>query len=278
MIWQCGTATLRIGERTLVMGILNVTPDSFSGDGVAGDVERAVARGLRHVEEGADVIDVGGESTRPGAEPVGAAEEIRRVVPVLEALSAATSVPLSVDTRKAEVARAACRAGATIINDISGLRGDRALATVAAETGAGLVLMHMLGTPQTMQNDPRYEDLVGEVCASLRSSLASAHEAGVRPEQTMVDPGFGFGKTAAHNLEILRRLREFRSLDRPILIGASRKSTIGKVLNLPVDDRLEGTAATVVVSIVNGADVIRVHDVRAMARVAKMTDAIVRGA
>jgi dihydropteroate synthase len=258
------------------MGILNVTPDSFSGDGLADSTDRAVRRGLEFVSDGADVLDIGGESTRPGAQPVPEAEELRRVLPVLQALSAEVDVPLSVDTCKAEVARQACAAGATIINDISGLNRGTALAEVAAETGAGLILMHMLGTPRTMQHAPQYVDVVGDICDSLRESLRKASRAGVRTEQTMVDPGFGFGKTVAHNLELLRRLAEFRSLGRPVLLGTSRKSTIGTVLDLPVDERLEGTAATVAVGIVNGADMVRVHDVKSMSRVARMTDAIVR--
>jgi len=258
------------------MGILNVTPDSFSGDGLGDSIDQAVRRGLEFVRDGADVLDIGGESTRPGAQPVPAREELRRVLPVLRALSAQVDVPLSVDTCKAEVARQACAAGATIINDISGLNHEPALAKVAARTGAGLILMHMLGTPRTMQHDPQYADVVGDICHSLRDSLERASQAGVRAEQTMVDPGFGFGKTVAHNLELLRRLAEFSSLGRPVLLGTSRKSTIGKVLDLPVDERGEGTAATVAVGIVNGVDMVRVHDVKAMGRVARMTDAIVR--
>lgn len=276
VLWQCGSHRIEFGARTYVMGIINVTPDSFSGDGLAGSVEAAVAQAQQQVADGADLLDVGGESTRPGAEPVPVAEELRRVVPVIEALHEAVDVPLSVDTCKAEVARQACAAGAVVINDVSGLHAEPALGRVAAETGAGLIVMHMQGTPRTMQTHPRYDDLVGDLCRSLARSLWLAEEQGVPLSHTLIDPGFGFGKTVAHNLEMLRRLREFRALGRPLLIGTSRKSTIGKVLDLPVQERLEGTAATVAVAIANGADMIRVHDVKAMTRVARMTDAIVR--
>jgi len=276
MIWQCGTDPVELGSRTYVMGIVNVTPDSFSGDGLAASTEAAVRKGVQQVEDGADVLDIGGESTRPGAQPVPLAEELARVIPVIEALAREVDAPLSIDTYKAEVAREACGAGARIINDVSGLRAEPRLASVAAETGAGLIVMHMLGTPRTMQDSPRYEDVVGDVCASLRESLTVAHTAGVRRDQLMVDPGFGFGKTVSHNLEMLRRLREFRTLRRPVLIGTSRKSMIGEVLGLPAEDRLEGTSATVAVGIANGADMVRVHDVKPMVRIARMTDAIIR--
>lgn len=273
---RCGEAILAFGSKTFVMGILNVTPDSFSGDGLAGDVTKAVDYGLRLVEEGADLLDVGGESTRPGAEPVPLEQEINRVVPVIQRLLERAAVPISVDTRKSRVAREAVEAGATLINDISGLSADPEIAVVAAETGVGLSLMHIQGTPQTMQQDPTYGDVVQEILEFLEDSKRRAMRAGVAETQIVIDPGIGFGKTVDHNLEILRRLSEFRALGSPILIGTSRKSFIGKVLNLPVNERLEGTAATVALAISQGADIVRVHDVRVMSRVTRMCDAIVR--
>jgi dihydropteroate synthase len=259
----CGKYRLPIGERTLVMGIINVTPDSFSGDGLAGQTAAAVRHGVAMVEEGADIIDVGGESTRPGAEPVPLEEELRRVVPVVRELAAAVDVPISVDTYKAAVAREALAAGATMVNDISGMRFDPGMAEVVAKSGAGVVLMHILGTPRDMQVDPHYDDVMMEI--------------GVERERIVVDPGIGFGKTREHNLEIIRRLGELRSLGMPILLGVSRKSFIGATLDLPPEERLEGTAAAVAIGIANGADIVRVHDVGPMIRVARMTDAIVRG-
>ena len=267
------------GSRTLVMGIINLTADSFSGDGVACAEPRAIGEmAARMVADGADLLDVGAESSRPGAAPVTADEELARLLPGLEAVLARVSVPVSVDTYKAKVARAAIGDGAGIINDITALHGDPQMAELAAELGAPLILMHMQGTPQTMQQHPEYRDLMSDVTASLAASMGMAAAAGVEVEQLVVDPGFGFGKTPEHNLELLRRLRELRSLGRPILVGTSRKSTIGKVLgDLPADQRVEGTAATVALAIAGGADIVRVHDVREMARVAKMADAVVRG-
>lgn len=264
-------------RRTLVMGILNVTPDSFSDGGRFAGPDAALARARQMLEEGADIIDVGGESTRPGAEPLPADEELRRILPVIEGVRSFSSAPISVDTYKATVARSAVQAGARIINDISGLTMDPEIARVAAETGATLVVMHILGTPQTMQQQIHYEDVVADISAFLRRQLALAEAAGVPRERLVADPGIGFGKTVAHNLEILRRLREFQALGVPILIGTSRKGFIGKVLGLPVDQRVEGTAATVAAAILNGAAVVRVHDVLPMVRVARMTDAIMRG-
>jgi dihydropteroate synthase len=281
---RCGSRVFRIGERTYIMGILNVTPDSFSGDGLlaqAGErevVDLAVARAREMVAGGADLLDVGGESSRPGSDPVPLEEELRRVIPVIERLSKEVDVPLSIDTCKAEVARQAIAAGASMVNDISALRFDPEMAPVVARAGVPVVLMHMKGTPKTMQQDPHYDDVVAEVIAFLQERIAFAVGAGIGRDQIIVDPGFGFGKTVQHNLEILRRLGEMRVLGRPILIGTSRKSTIGKVLgDLPVEERLEGTAATVALAIAAGADFVRVHDVRPMARVARMADAIVRG-
>jgi dihydropteroate synthase len=275
-VLRCRGAELPVGERTLVMGVLNVTPDSFSGDGLAGDAAAAVARARQMAADGADIIDIGGESTRPGAEPVRLEDEIARVAPVIEAIAGEAGAVVSVDTYKAAVARAALEAGAGMVNDISGLRFDREMALVAAEYQAPVAVMHIQGTPRDMQQNPRYDDLIGEIMVALRESVERALEAGVAADQVIVDPGFGFGKTVEHNLTLLRRLRELRSLGQPLMIGTSRKSTIGKVLDLPVEERLEGTAATVAVAIANGADIVRVHDVREMARVARMTDAIVR--
>jgi len=252
------------------MGVINVTPDSFSGDGLGSDIKAAVARARSVVAEGADIIDVGGESTRPHYASVSEDEEIRRVVPVIERLSGELSVPISIDTSKSGVARRALEAGATIINDVWGLRRDPKLAEVAAEKGVALVLV-------ANQREMTYEDIVAEVVASLKRGMKLALDAGVAWENIIIDPGIGFGKTLEGNLEVMRRLSELKELGRPILLGTSRKSVIGTVLDLPPDQRLEGTAATVALGIANGADIIRVHDVLPMARVARMADAIVRG-
>ncbi len=265
-----GKWELAWGRRTYVMGIVNATPDSFSGDGLEHDVEAAVEQGLRFQAEGADIIDVGGESTRPGSTPVDAEEEMRRILPVIRGLAARLDIPVSVDTYKSEVARAALDAGASVINDVWGLKHDPGMAALAASAGVPVILMHnQVGTD--------YADLVPDVIAALRSNLEIALEAGVPRENVILDPGMGFGKTAEHNLQILRRLAEFKALGRPLLVGMSRKRTIGYVLDASVDDRVEGTAATVALSIANGADIVRVHDVRVMARVARMSDAVVRG-
>lgn len=266
-----------IGKRTLVMGILNVTPDSFSDGGRYLDPAEAVARGTRMSEDGADMIDIGGESTRPGAEPVSVEEEIRRVVSVIDALAAAVRIPISIDTTKAEVARAALDHGALIVNDISGAAFDTDMPGLIAERRCPAVLMHIKGTPRDMQQQLTYDDLMGEVTGYLRERIMALVEAGVDERLLFVDPGIGFGKSVEHNLEIMRRLREFKSLGRPILVGTSRKSTIGKILgDLPPEERLEGTAATVAIAVANGADIVRVHDVKQMARVARMADAVVR--
>ena len=265
-----GRWELAWGKRTYVMGIINATPDSFSGDGLEHNVESAVEQGLRFQAEGADIVDVGGESTRPGSTAVDAEEEMRRILPVIRGLASSLDIPISVDTYKSEVARAAIDAGASIINDVWGLKHDPDMAALAAKEGVPVVLMHN-------QNGTDYADLVPDVMSGLRSSLSLALEAGVPIENVILDPGMGFGKTAEHNLEILRRLAEFKDLGRPLLVGMSRKRTIGYVLDAPVDDRVEGTAATVALSVANGADIVRVHDVKVMARVARMSDAVVRG-
>ena len=278
--------TFHWGERTYVMGVINVTPDSFSRDGVM-DVEAAVAQGKGFVAQGADILDVGGESTRPafaarlerrltgrdsfeGARHVSEAEELRRVIPVIQRLAQEVEVPISVDTYKSGVARRAVEAGASIINDVWGLKRDPGIAPVAAKYGCGLILMHN-------QEGTTYQELIPDILGGLRDSVDAARKAGVAADKIILDPGIGFGKTAEQNLEVLRRLRAFRRLGRPLLVGTSRKSTIGLVVGVPVEDRLEGTAATVALAIANGADIVRVHDVQQMARVARMSDAIVRG-
>ena len=272
------------GQRTYIMGIINASPESFSGDGL-NDVESAVRQAARFADEGADVIDVGGQSTRPrysaavesgvaasGYEELSVEEECARVLPVIRAITAACNVPISIDTYKAAVAEAAIEAGASIINDVWGLKRGTDLASVAAAHGAPLILMHN-------QPEPEYTRLIPDIVASLRRSVGMAVAMGVDRENIIVDPGFGFGKTVAHNLETLRRLHEIKSaLDLPLLLGTSRKSTIGRVLNAPVTERREGTAATVALGIALGADMIRVHDVAEMARVARMADAVTRAA
>ena len=267
---RVGSREFLWGERTYVMGIINVTPDSFSGDGLGTDVDAALAHALRFQDEGADILDVGGESTRPGHAPVDEDEELRRVIPLIERLAGSATTPISVDTYKAGVARRALAAGATMVNDIWGLRRDPEMAGVVAEAGVPVVVMHN-------QEAPIYKDVVADVMAILRESLRRAEAAGIPREWVIVDPGIGFAKRPEHSLELLRRLGELRALGCPVLVGTSRKSSIGAVLGLPVEERLEGTAATVAIAIANGADIVRVHDVKAMVRVARMSDAIVRG-
>jgi dihydropteroate synthase len=257
------------------MGVLNVTPDSFSDGGRFEDADTAIAHGLALFAAGADVVDVGGESTRPGgAAGVGAAEERRRVVPVIRALRARGAGPLSIDTTKADVAAAALDAGADLVNDVSGLRFDAGLGRLVAERGVPVVLMHLRGDFQTMHREPRYRDVMAEVVAELGEALARAEQAGVRREQTIVDPGLGFAKDAGHSLEVLRRLPELGELRRPVLVGPSRKSFIGRVLERPAGERVFGTAAAVAACVLAGAHVVRVHDVREMVDVARMCDAI----
>lgn len=258
------------GQRTYVMGIINLTPDSFSGDGLRGDVSAAVVLAQQMEGEGADIIDVGAESTRPGGATVSADEELRRLLPGLEAVCSAVDVPVSVDTYKAVVAERALQAGASVINDVWGLRSDERMARVAADAGVPVILMHN-------QDEASYGDLVPDIIAGIARSTSIARSAGVRADNIIIDPGIGFGKTADHNLELLRRLPELKTAGFPMLVGVSRKSTIGRILNLPEQERLEGTAAAVSMSIAGGADIVRVHDVKQMVRVARMTDAIVRG-
>ena len=274
---DCRGKVLDLGSRTHLMGILNVTPDSFSDGGRYADAEQALAHARDMAAAGADIIDIGGESTRPGAAPLARGEELRRIIPLIERLSAELAVPISVDTYKSSVAKKAIEAGASIVNDISGLRFSHDMANVVADSGAAVVIMHIKGTPRDMQQNPVYDDVVGEVIAYLEEGIEIALKAGVDREKILIDPGIGFGKTLAHNLVILNRLEEFRALGRPILLGPSRKKFIGTILGVPVpEQRVDGTAATVALGIERGASILRVHDVARMAQVAKVTDAILK--
>jgi dihydropteroate synthase len=274
--WHAGGRVLDCAERTLVMGVLNVTPDSFSDGGRFLDAEAAVAHGLRMVEDGADIVDVGGESTRPHADPVPPGEEQARVVPVIERLASAhPGLAISIDTRKPEVAAVALAAGACIVNDVAGGRSE-GMFDVVRQANAGMVLMHMPGDPKTMQDNPHYDDVVAEVHEYLNGRIEAAEWAGVRPEALAIDPGIGFGKNLEHNLALIRRIDALHDLGRPILVGPSRKRFIGAILDLPEDERVEGTAGAVAWLIGRGAHIVRVHDVRQIVRVARVVDAIVR--
>ncbi len=276
------------GKRTYVMGILNITPDSFSGDGlVAGSdfVSAALAQAHRFAEAGADILDVGGESTRPGAEPITADQEQARVIPVIQAIASELEIPISIDSYKAEVAAEALDAGASLVNDVWGLRADPQLAGLVAERGVPIILMHNRSNPANADLRQRlggryvgveYDNLVDDIKRELMDSVAIANQAGVADDRIILDPGIGFGKTVEQNLELLDRCGEIRELDYPLLVGPSRKSFIGYTLDLPPDQRVEGTAAAVAIAIARGADIVRVHDVEAIMRVAKMTDAITR--
>lgn len=268
--FECRKYKLELGRKTYVMGILNVTPDSFSDGGKYDLLETALKRAEEMVEEGADIIDVGGESTRPGHREVEAEEEIRRVVAVVEKLTQTVKVPISVDTSKAAVAEKSLLAGAHIINDVWGLQKDPQIAGVAARFGAGVVMMHN-------RDNTVYSDMMGEILAFLRESVHLADQAGIPSAGMCIDPGVGFGKTLEQNLEVMRRLGEFEVLHLPVLLGTSRKSMVGKVLDLPVDQRLEGSLATVSLGVTSGVDFVRVHDVKETVRTVRMTDAIVRG-
>lgn len=259
------------------MGVLNVTPDSFFDKGRFFGRKKAVKRALEMVAEGADIIDIGGESTRPGSEEVRVDEELRRVIPVISAIADKVKKPISIDTRKSKVALAAVRAGASIINDVSALRNDPLMAEAVSQSGAAVILMHMKGTPKAMQKAPRYKDIIKEISAHLEDSVKTALAAGIKKQDIIIDPGIGFGKTLAHNLAILRSLGIFKSMGFPLCVGTSRKSFIGKLLEC--DDpagRLYGTIATGTVAIINGADILRVHDVREAVQAARVTDAIIR--
>ncbi|MCB0192738.1 MAG: dihydropteroate synthase [Anaerolineae bacterium] len=285
---QLGSTTFQWGSQTYVMGIINATPDSFSGDGlVQGDdwVRQAVEQGLRFAQEGAHMLDVGGESTRPGADMVEADEELQRVVPVIEALAQAVDLPISVDTYKASVAEAALDAGASMVNDVWGLRMDANMASLCAEREVPVIVMHNRSSPRNAVQEAnlggryigtKYDNLLQDVADELKLSIDLAHAAGIADDQIIIDPGIGFGKTVEQNLTLLNNLDFFKSLGYPILLGPSNKSFIGYTLNLPPEDRVEGTAATISIGIDRGADIIRVHQVKAMSRIAKMTDAIVR--
>ncbi len=264
-------------DRSAIMGIVNITPDSFYDGGRYADTETAVARGIALAEEGASLLDVGGESTRPGSEEVPASEEIRRVVPVIRALNERLDIPVSIDTRKADVAAAAVEAGASVINDVSGLTHDPHLAGVAAATGAGLVISHTRGTPKEMQSMADYADVTAEVRDELAGAATRAVAAGVSREKIVLDPGIGFGKTTTHNLRLLGHLFELRSTGFPILLGPSRKSFIGAILDLPAEERLEGTIAACVLAVRSGADIFRVNDVRSVLRAVRVAEAIESG-
>jgi len=260
------------------MGILNVTPDSFSDGGIYFDKARAVERAFRMAEEGADIIDIGGQSTRPGSEPVPVEEELKRTIPVIEALKGRLGIPVSIDTYRAEVAKRAVEAGADMINDISGLMFDPEMAHAVAKAGVPVVIMHIKGTPKDMQANPVYEALIPEVMDYLREGIRLAVSAGVKEDMIVVDPGIGFGKTFEHNLEILNRLGDFTLLGKPILVGVSRKAFIGKILgDAPPSERLEGTLAAVSIAVLNGANIVRVHDVREVSKAVKVADAVING-
>lgn len=269
--------SLDFSEKTYVIGILNVTPDSFSDGGLHLDKSAAIRRALQMLEEGADIIDIGGESTRPGSGPVAVEEELRRTIPVIEALAKKIAIPLSIDTRKSEVAKMALDAGASIVNDISGLRFDPQMAKVVSEQKVPVVIMHIKGAPRDMQKNPVYEALMPEIMDYLRGGIRLALESGIAEDRIIIDPGIGFGKTSEHNLEIIHNLYELTLLEKPLLIGPSRKAFTGRVLGgVPPEERIEGTAAAVAISIMNGANMVRVHDVKEMVKVARVADAIKR--
>ncbi len=275
LVWK--NFSLDFSKKTYIMGILNVTPDSFADGGLYFAKSAAIERAYQIVEEGADIIDIGGESTRPGSEPISIDEELRRTIPVIEAISKHIKIPVSIDTYKSKVARVALDAGASMVNDVSGLRFDSKIAEVASEYKIPIVIMHIKGTPKDMQQNPVYEALIPEIMDYLRIGITIATQAGISEDKIIIDPGIGFGKTSDHNLEIINNLREFTLLEKPILVGLSRKAFIGKILgDAPVTERLEGTAAAVAISIMNGANIIRVHDVKEMVGVVKVADAVKR--
>jgi len=273
LVWR--NFSLDFSKKTYIMGILNVTPDSFSDVGLFFDKSAAIKKALQMVEDGADIIDIGGESTRPGSEAVPVEEELRRTIPVIATIAKEITIPISIDTYKAEVAQRALDAGASMVNDISGLRFDPEMTKVVSEYKVPVVVMHIKGKPRDMQINPVYEALIPEILDYLRGSIRIAHEAGIPDNMIVIDPGIGFGKTFEQNLSIIHNLQEFTLLEKPVLIGASRKAFIGKILgDAPPEERFEGTAAAVAISILNGANIIRVHDVQEMVKVAKVADAI----
>jgi dihydropteroate synthase len=273
-----GDHTLPLSERTCIMGVLNVTPDSFSDGGRYMSRDLAVEKALRMAESGADIIDIGGESSRPGARSVSAEEELERVMPVISALKGKVNVPLSIDTWKSEVARGALAEGVSMVNDITALSGDRDMARTVAGSGAAIVLMHMKGRPSNMQDSPLYDDVMEEISLYLRGAIAAARKAGIDDDKIIVDPGIGFGKTLEHNLIILRNLERLKRLGKPVLVGTSRKSFLGVLTGRDAGQRIFGTAASVAAAIMNGADIIRVHDVDQMRDAARVVDAIIKKA
>lgn len=279
LVW--GEHRLELGSKTQIMGIINLTLDSFSGDGMYSqstkDIDgRVLRKAEKMVREGADIIDVGGESTRPGARSVSAGQEIKRVIPAIEKLVKRIKVPISIDTCKAEVAKAALDAGASMVNSINGVKRGLKLSKLVSRYKVPIIIMHIKGTPRTMQKNPRYKSVILDIISDLKEQIGIARNAGIEEDKIIVDPGIGFGKTTFHNLSILKNLRRFKSLGKPIAIGTSRKSFIGSILSVGVGQRLMGTAASVSLAIANGAHIIRVHDVQAMAQVARVTDAIVK--
>jgi dihydropteroate synthase len=276
-IWHCGAYRLNYRKRPRVMGILNVTPDSFSDGGHFFDCSKAVDQAVQMEQGGADIIDIGGESTRPGAQPVSLEEESRRVIPVIEKLAGKLTIPLSIDTTKSAVAKRAIDAGASIVNDVSGFTLDPKMFSIAANGKTGLVIMHTKGTPQTMQRHPRYRNLIEEILLFLSRQVEKAVDHRIPVNRIAIDPGIGFGKTAAHNLKILHDLHRFAGFGLPVMVGPSRKAFIGRILDLPPSERLEGTAAAVAISVFQGANILRVHDVASLTRVIRVADMIQKG-
>jgi len=274
-IWKIGEHVFNVSRQGLIMGVLNVTPDSFSDGGEFFAPEKAIEHGVKMASEDADIIDVGGESTRPGAEPIAAEEELRRVIPVIEKLRAKIDLPISIDTSKSEVARAAIQAGASIVNDVTGGRGDKEMLPLIAETKSAIIIMHMQGTPRTMQNQPRYLDVVSEIADFFRQQYACAIGYNIDPMAIAFDPGIGFGKTFDHNLEVLAQLERLRAHDRPLVVGVSRKSFLGKLVNWrEIGDRLAPAVALTTLLRARGADVFRVHDVKENVGALRVTEAI----
>ena len=276
MIFKCRDYSLALGSRTHIMGILNVTPDSFCDGGEFIEKEKAIEHALKMESDGADIIDIGAESTRPGSETIEALKQLERIESIVRQLAKALKVPISIDTTSELVASRCLDAGASIINDISGLSNEQEIGKVVAEYGAGIVLMHMLGNPKTMQDNPEYLDVMSQIVEFLEVAKKRAMDCGINQDQILLDPGLGFGKTTEHNLQIIKSLEQLKVLNSPILMGISNKSFIGNILNLPVEERGYGTAASIAYSIINGAQVVRVHDVKNMKQVADLTDEIKR--
>jgi len=274
--WHTTKSEIDLSSSFAIMGVLNFTPDSFSDGGRYFELSKALKRVEEMVEEGADIIDIGGESTRPGALPITLEDEIKRVIPVIKEVVKRVEVPISIDTYKSEIAEAALDEGVEIVNDISGLRFDNRMTEVVADYNAGLVVMHIKGTPRNMQKQPQYDNLIGEIYDYLAQSLRIAADAGIESEKIVIDPGIGFGKKFADNQVVLNKLSEFQGLGRPVMIGPSRKSFIGNALNLPEDQRVEGTIAAVVIGLINGARIFRVHDVKQVKRALMMADKILK--